>query len=209
MAVCIDQIREVANHVADEIVAPALRQTEHGEIRIPVVNLPKAAARHHVRPRQGQQGRIRRRGGAGAGQRVPQPIDVRDDGHVIGRGWRRPRDRGGQRKMRVHKALERLRGIRVRRVVLRQNLIRRGVRHRICECLAVAVNRCGLDRDEQILEQHLGWVGIGRSRRRSRLRRNDRQQGQEKRRDQADSAICPMVHSVGRRAYTPKPRMPA
>jgi len=53
VAVGVDQIGEVANHVLHQIMAPTLLQTQHREVRIPVVHLTEPPARNHIRPRHG------------------------------------------------------------------------------------------------------------------------------------------------------------
>ena len=55
VAVGVDQVREIADHVLDQILPAAFLQSEHREVRIPVVDLAKPAAGNHVRPRQRQQ----------------------------------------------------------------------------------------------------------------------------------------------------------
>src|SRR5438270_861593 len=53
VAVGVDQIGEVANHVLDQIMPPTLLQTEHREVRVPVVHLAEPPARDDIRPRRG------------------------------------------------------------------------------------------------------------------------------------------------------------
>ena len=52
VAVGVDQIGEVANHVLDQIMPPTLLQTEHREVRVPVVHLAEPPARDDIRPRR-------------------------------------------------------------------------------------------------------------------------------------------------------------
>ena len=97
-------------------------------------------------------------------------------------------DLGGECKMRLDEALERRRRLRVSGVVLRQDDLRCGIRYRVRKRLAVLVDRFGLDRDEQILEQHLRRIRIRRRRTRCRLRRTDGQQRQQERHEGYDLA---------------------
>src|ERR1039457_3226111 len=46
MAVGIDQVGEITDHIGDQIMPPALLQAQHREVRIPVVDLAKTAARN-------------------------------------------------------------------------------------------------------------------------------------------------------------------
>ncbi len=50
-----DQVGKVVEHAADEVGAPALDEPQHGEVGIPVVDLPEASAGHDVFARQGDQ----------------------------------------------------------------------------------------------------------------------------------------------------------
>ncbi len=88
MTVGIDEIGEVADHAVHQVAAAAGREPEHGEVRIPVVHLAEAASRNHVGIGHRQQGRVRRCGGGRARQRIPETIDMRDDGYPVGRGGR-------------------------------------------------------------------------------------------------------------------------
>ena len=56
MAVALNQPREVIRHTLQQIVAPALRQTQHREVGIPVVGLAESSAGDDIGLRQGQQG---------------------------------------------------------------------------------------------------------------------------------------------------------
>jgi hypothetical protein len=43
------EVGEVVEHLPHEVRAPALHEAEHREVRVPVVDLAEAAARHDVR----------------------------------------------------------------------------------------------------------------------------------------------------------------
>ena len=83
MTVPVDQEREVLAHRADQIVPAAGLQTEHREIRIPVVHLAKASAGHDIALRQRQAAGILDLNGWIAREDGPEPIDVLDDGLAL------------------------------------------------------------------------------------------------------------------------------
>ena len=58
MAIAVDQACEIADHAEDQIVTAALLETEHREIRVPIVDLIKAPARNNIGFRERQAGRI-------------------------------------------------------------------------------------------------------------------------------------------------------
>ena len=57
--ISVDQPGEVPDHVDREIVAAALLEPEHREVRIPVIDLAEAAAGHDVAVRQRQERGVR------------------------------------------------------------------------------------------------------------------------------------------------------
>ena len=67
---------EVRHHIGNLIPVAALRQPQHGEIAIPVIDLTKTAARHHVRLRQWKQGVPFTGGIGGARQHGPETINM-------------------------------------------------------------------------------------------------------------------------------------
>jgi hypothetical protein len=46
----IDEVRKILHHAANQLAAAALGETEHGEVRVPVINLAKAPAGTDVGP---------------------------------------------------------------------------------------------------------------------------------------------------------------
>ena len=77
MAPAVQLISKVIDHAGDLIPVSTLGQAQHGEVAIPVIDLPETSPRHHVRLRQRQQ-RIPLPGaGGGARQHRPQTVDMR------------------------------------------------------------------------------------------------------------------------------------
>ncbi|MNS78348.1 hypothetical protein D3C72_1119570 [compost metagenome] len=76
MAVTFNHPRKVVGHTFEQVVAPTLRQPEHGEIGVPVVGLAKTPAGDDVRLWQRQQGRPRNMVLRLARQHWPQIINV-------------------------------------------------------------------------------------------------------------------------------------
>ena len=139
-----DQIREVVEHVLHEIGPAALHQTEHREVRIPVVDLAKAAARNDVRFGQRNQ---RRAGVAGIRrprENGPKTLDVL--GHALrGNGAITiPRGRG-QSEVLLHKVAEHESRPYARRVIPRDDRRRSGPRSRVDEFLRIREDSRELD----------------------------------------------------------------
>ena len=96
MADGIDQVREVVEHVVDQVLAAGFLQAQHREVAVPVVALAEAPARHHVGLGQRDQRAVGRGALGGARQVRPQPVDVRAQRLV-----RRRRDRRVDRRLEV------------------------------------------------------------------------------------------------------------
>lgn len=80
----------------------------------------------------------------------------------------------------------------MRRMVLGQNDLGRGIRHHVDEGLAVGVDRLGLDRDEQVFEQRLWWrreVGSVRSRKRRQRQPEHRETGYRSSHDSVGTSL--------------------
>lgn len=79
MAVAVDQRRHVLDHAAHQVELIALVEADHREIRVPVIQLREAAARHDIGMRQ------RQKRGIGDGlvrlprQHAPHALDVIED----------------------------------------------------------------------------------------------------------------------------------
>ncbi len=176
VAVGLDLIGEVLEHVVDQALVPRFLQAQHREVAVPVVALAEAPARHDVGPRQGQQRAVGRRSGRGARQHGPQPVDVlaqagcrQRSGRCICRCGEIPRDEGGQREARLILA----------GLVSPDDGRRVAVRDCVDERLLVGVDLGRLHRDEQRTVE-LVWRRRRRGRRaqgacRCRQQRDDEQ----------------------------------
>ena len=188
----VDQSREVRDHVLDQIPSPALQESEHREVGIPVIHLAKTPTGNHVRPRKGQQGRIGWRNHCAARQLLPQGIDVPADRNVLGDGRRRG---GGlrQQEMRLDELPELLRRARPLRVVEGQNVLGRRLRNRVGELLAVGEEPRGFNRHIQVLKHDLGRI---RRRRRCQRRLTGKQQRQADQRRNPDLTLSPLAPTL-------------
>ncbi len=92
----VDQPREVVEHRRRQVVPAAVLQAEHREVRVPVVDLVEAPARHDIAVRQRQSRRVRALILGLALEHFPKRVDVlahvlTGHGMVFGTGlrWRR------------------------------------------------------------------------------------------------------------------------
>ncbi len=138
MAVGIEQKREIPHHVGEQILAAALGQAQHGEVRIPVIDFAKSSPRHNVGVWERQRRGVTRGYRRFARQLIPQLVDVGGDGDLFGR-----RGHGGRLvgkiEMGGNELPERFRSARSRVVILTQDLAWRGLGNRVDECLAIVV----------------------------------------------------------------------
>jgi hypothetical protein len=154
VAVAVDQVGEVLGHVLHQPGEAALGQAEHGEVRVPVVKLDEAPARHHVGVRQLQQRAAQRVPVRLARQVGPERIDVPGQalarfGHVVLAG--RPR----RIEVLAHESRQVEAGQPAPRAVGRQDLRGLDARAAIHEGLAVGEDGGAL----HVLEQLLVAVG--------------------------------------------------
>ena len=151
-----DQVGEVIQHVLREVGATALDQPEHREVRVPVVDLPKAPARDYIGLRQRDQRGRRARDVRRPCEHRPQPADVRLHGLRGAFAFR----------LRHFEMPPDERGEIARRVVEGHDLRRRQERLRIHERLGVREHPRELDVLEQRAEVARGVVVARRGLRR-------------------------------------------
>jgi hypothetical protein len=158
VAAGVDQPGEVVGHGGQQIVPAARGQTEHDEVRVPVVKLAEAPAGDDIRMRQRQQrgvGRMLRRM---PGEHVPQAVDVRAQGLP---GWRDVV--AGVHAWHVEVPLDERAKVELRLLALAavsgQDRFRIAARHAVDEGLAVVEHALHLHRAKQFL------VAIGRGER--------------------------------------------
>ena len=162
------QVGKVAHHMLDQIIAPALCQSQHREVGIPIVQLAKTPAGHHVGFRQRQQRGILWCRGAGTRQLIPQRVDMLRDGEPF-RGQLRPCGLLRQGEVLRDEGPQCLSRLRFGGMEQRQNLRRRQLRRRVRKGLAVGENLRLLHGIEQVLEQ--GPRRLGERGRRCRQQR--------------------------------------
>ena len=167
--------REVVEHGNRQVVAAALLQAEHREIRVPVVDLVEAAARHDVAMRQREPRRVRPLILGLALQHFPQRIDVlahvlTRHGVIFGAGRRRRREmrRDELAQIEVRPA--------ARLAIFGEHLLRRADGQCVDEALAVRVDVLELHVLEQLAVDLRRCFDIGRVR---DLRQGKRQQNGE------------------------------
>ncbi len=163
VSIPVNQRCEVPDHVLHQVLPPASRQTQHREIRVPVVQLSEAATRYHVGPGQGQRGRKRGDRRGIARQLRPQLIDVCGDRQTCGDGPLRPHRHSdvGRDEILSDELAQGLRRARPLRVEATQDDRRRRSRHSVRKGLAVREDSSCLDRRKQVLEQILRRAGCG------------------------------------------------
>ena len=134
---CRGETRRSPDHVGEQILPAALGQAQHGEVRIPVIDLAKSAAGHDVAAWERQCRGVTRGYRCFARQLIPQPVDVGGDGDLLGRrryGGRLRREAAKCAAMNCFSASGELgRAL----VILTQDVVGRGIRNRVDECLAV------------------------------------------------------------------------
>ena len=167
VTVTVDQEREVLAHRADQIVPAAGLQTEHREIRIPVVHLAKASAGYHIALGQRQATGILDLHGRIAREDGPEPIDVLDDGLALDALIVR---RFHLRRVELtrHERFEVEVGTGLFTLVFAYDLFRVAPGDGIDEGLAVGEDALHLNIAEELA------IGLGRSRRHRRSRRRRR-----------------------------------
>src|ERR1700722_16262476 len=150
---------EVLNHVLEQVRPAAFYETQHREIRVPIIEFAEPTAGNDIGSWKRQQRGIawgRRRV---ARQTIPELVNVLTDGRGLRHdGWRGRT--GGQVEMRHDKALQRLRRKWFLRMVERQNFGRRQFWRCVSEFFAVWKDALALDIRVEVLEQHLRRDGL-------------------------------------------------